>query len=151
MLYSLHDTKFQSYLNLELCPICMEPLGFGDKACESVRTACGHRFHLACLDPHRKSVRGSSESSGCPVCRTWIGQKMERPPPANDISLPHPLDTRESVEEMVAEMVVGMVAEMVAQMVAQMVAETLVETTGEMEEETTEVGVLVVAAKKVEK
>ena len=74
MLYDINSRKFQSYCNLECCPICLQQLGIEGNKYESIRTACGHRFHLACLDAHHKAAAIGSGNHECPVCRTWIGR-----------------------------------------------------------------------------
>jgi hypothetical protein len=69
MLYNVNVLKYQSFLDLPVCPICFEALHIGIHAHGVAITGCGHRFHHQCLKAHQETSAGT-----CPACRTWIGR-----------------------------------------------------------------------------
>jgi hypothetical protein len=53
--------------DLEMCPVCLEPLCAFDAA-----LLCGHRFHKSCIDNLRtKALADDEPGVECPMCRRW--------------------------------------------------------------------------------
>ena len=50
------------------CPICLDPLGPPKSNSCCVAKACGHRFHVSCLENALKC------SPRCPLCRVVLGE-----------------------------------------------------------------------------